>query len=139
LSSRSIPDKNNQTDLAGFLETLVKHGPTYLTQDEFNGRLDQHVAVYYHALGRSLLRGSDRMFWDYHRAKLVEAGIDFSHMRVVGGAAANLWEALLSPINSIEKLRRRRINQHILRTPERTQKAGSGMEEWVASHRPDRV
>jgi hypothetical protein len=79
------------------------------------------------------------MFWDYHRAKLVEAGIDFSHMRVVGGAAANLWEALLSPINSIEKLRRRRINQHILRTPERTQKAGSGMEEWVASHRPDRV
>jgi glycosyltransferase involved in cell wall biosynthesis len=135
LGSRSGPDEDNQTDLGGFLETLVKHGPAYLTRSELNSRVNRHLSAYYDSLGKSLILGRDKMFWGYHKTKLTEAGVGFSHIRIVGGALAILVEALLSPKHTIETLLRRRSNQIHTRTPESTRINSSGMEDWTASHR----
>jgi glycosyltransferase involved in cell wall biosynthesis len=133
--SRSGPDTDNATDLGGFLETLVKHGPAYLTRNELNGRVNRHLSAYYYSLGKSLIFGRDKMFWGYHRTKLIEVGFGFSRIRVVGGALAVLADALLNPKHSVEKLLRRRSNQNHTPTSESTQITASGMEDWAASRR----
>jgi glycosyltransferase involved in cell wall biosynthesis len=132
---RSGPDSDNQTDLGGFLETLVKHGPIYLTRNELNGRVHRHLSGYYDSLGKSLILGRGKMFWGYHKTKLTEAGLGFSRLRVVGGAVAILVDALLNPKHSVETLLKRRRNQNHTRTPESTLITTSGMEDWAASRR----
>jgi glycosyltransferase involved in cell wall biosynthesis len=135
VSSRSVPDTDNETDYGGFLETLVKHGAAYLSRNELTDRVNRHVTGYYAGLGKGLILGRDRMFWDYHKTKLTDAGLGFSYIRVLGAAVAILLDALANPKSSIEKLLRRRSNQNRTRTPESKQVAASGMDDWVASHR----
>lgn len=91
-----------QTWLAGMLQTLVKHGPDYLTSEELEERLDSHLADYYRFLGKILLLRDDKTI-DYHRSKLIAAGVGFSWMRVLKGTLAVLWDLALNPKNTIEK------------------------------------
>jgi glycosyltransferase involved in cell wall biosynthesis len=133
--SRSTADSENGTDLGGFLETLSKHGPAFLTREELNTRLGRHLSGYYNSLGRSLILGRDEMFWTYHKAKLTEAGAGFSRIRVAIGALATLAEALLNPKSSAEKLLRRLNNHNPTTTSESEPVAASGMQDWAASGR----
>jgi len=135
LSSRSVDDADNETDYGGFLETLVKHGSAYLSQNELTDRVNQHVSGYYAGLGKGLMLGRDKKFWDYHKAKLTEAGVGFSHVRVAGAALAILADALANPKSSVEKLLRRGRNRNRTQTPASNQIATSGMEDWAVSHR----
>lgn len=134
-ASRSGADSDNQTDHGGFLETLVKHGPAYLSQNELSGRVNRHLSGYYDALGKSLILGRGKIFWGYHKTKLTEAGVGFSRIRVVAGAVAILVDGLLNPKHSVEKLLRRRSNWIAARAPESTAITTSGMQDWAASHR----
>jgi hypothetical protein len=113
----------------------VKHGPAYLTRNELNERVSRHLSDYYDSLGKSLTLGRDKMFWSYHKTKLTEAGVGFSHIRVVRGAVAILVDALLNPKHSVEKLLSHRSNHTHARTPESTRITSSGMEDWAASQR----
>jgi len=132
-SSRSTADNENQTDLGGFLETLSKHGPAFLTTDELNARLDRHLSAYYDFLGKSLILGRDKGFWDYHKAKLVEAGVGFSRLRVAQSTLANLAEAVLNPKNSVEKLLKRSRNNNPTKPAGLAATASSGMDDWGSS------
>ncbi|MGH9356725.1 MAG: hypothetical protein ACRD10_11400, partial [Terriglobia bacterium] len=97
-----------ETNLGGYLHTLVAHGPDFLSHEEFQGCLSRHLSTYYESLGVNLILGRDKTFWDYHRRKLTEAGFGFSRVRVARGALSILCRALLNPKNSIEKLMKRR-------------------------------
>jgi glycosyltransferase involved in cell wall biosynthesis len=132
-ASRSTGDTDNQTDLGGFLETLAKHGPVFLTKDELDCRLRRHVSAYYTFLGKSLILGRDRMFWTYHRTKLNETGVGFSHLRVARGVLANLAEAVVNPKSSFEKLARRWSNRRRAKTSQPEPPATSGMADWAGS------
>ena len=92
-----------QTSLAGMLQILVKHGADYLTREELQDHLDSHVAYYYRFLGKSLLLNRGRTI-DYHRRKLIEAGVGFSWGRIAKGTLAALWDFALNPKDAIEKL-----------------------------------
>lgn len=130
--SRSAADLDNQTDFGGFLETLLKHGPAFLSAEECNARLDQHLSEYYDFLGKSLIVGRDKTFWTYNRTKLVEAGVGFSRIRVAGGALVTMLRVVLNPQNSIEKLLKRRKLQS-LQANGSAPVTTSGMADWAAS------
>lgn len=102
-----------QTNLAGTLQALVTHGLDYLTREEFEARLDQHMSDYYRFLGKALIVGRDREFWNYHRKQLTEAGVEFSRARLAKGALITLYAAALNPKHTIERLRQRRNGQSL--------------------------
>ncbi|MGH9356726.1 MAG: glycosyltransferase family 2 protein [Terriglobia bacterium] len=131
--SRSAADTTSQTDLGAFLEILLRHGPACLIPDELNARLARLLSDYYRFLGKSLILGRDKMFWGYHKTKLTESGVGFSHIRLARGMLATAIDAGLNPKNSIEKLLKRRNHQNRTRTPESAPVTTSGMEDWAAS------
>jgi len=96
-----------QTNLAGTLQTLTTHGLDYLTREEFEARLGQHLSDYYRFLGKALILGRDREFWNYHRKQLTEAGVGFSRARLAKGALTTLCTAALNPMHSVERLLQR--------------------------------
>ena len=97
-----------QTHWAGTLHVLVTYGPEYLTHDELAVCLDRHLSEYYRFLGKSLLLGRNKRFWDYHKRQLTEADVSFSWTRLARGTLATLWEAVLNPKDTIERLLKRR-------------------------------
>jgi glycosyltransferase involved in cell wall biosynthesis len=97
-----------QTWFAGMLQTLAAHGRHYLTGEEFEDILDCHLSEYYKYLGKNLMLGRDRNFWDYHKRKMTESGIGYSRLRLARGALGTFADVVLNPKNSIEKLLRRR-------------------------------
>lgn len=79
LLSRS---RNLNTLAAGTLEEMVTYGPYYLNPAEFQKRLKIVVANYYMFLAGGFLRLRNKEFWDYHKRKLKDAGIDFKFSRL---------------------------------------------------------
>jgi glycosyltransferase involved in cell wall biosynthesis len=81
------------TYLPGMLHILITYGPHFLTGNELEARLDQHLSEYYSYLGKSMFLGRDTQFWDYHRRQLSEARLPFSRTRLAVAMVANLWRA----------------------------------------------
>jgi hypothetical protein len=100
--SLSTISANLQTHFAGWLQLLLAHASNYLTQDELDDLLERHVSEYYQFLGKTLLLGHKNTL-DYHRHKLMEAGVGFSWPRVVKGALATISGHALSPKTTGEK------------------------------------
>jgi len=93
-----------RTYLGGMLHVLINYGPHFLTPDEYQALLRQHLSEYYRFLASSVLRGADRKTWDYHQKQLSDAGVGFSRLRLAQAVVANLGRAVLNPGETIEKL-----------------------------------
>lgn len=102
-----------QSNRGGMLQILVTHGPDYLTRQELEACLDQHLSGYYRFLGKSLFRRRDQKFWGYHKRQLIEAGVGFSRARLARAALANLWSASLCPKDTIERLLKARHKRNL--------------------------
>jgi len=92
-----------QTHLAGTLQILLVHGPDYLSRDELDHLMLEHMSDYYKFLGKCLLLGR-RKILNYHKAKLIDAGIGFHWPRVLFGVLATLWGLVANPISTTKKL-----------------------------------
>jgi glycosyltransferase involved in cell wall biosynthesis len=95
-----------QTYFAGRLRTLLTHGRTYLTQQEFDSLLERRLSDYYHFLGTNILRGRDRAFWTYHKSQL-DALTGFSWARLAAMIARGAVHAVRKPGVVFEMLRKR--------------------------------
>ncbi len=85
-----------QTHLAGTLQVLHVHGPGYLSKNELDRQMREHMSEYYKFLGKCLLRGRGKPL-AYHKAKLIEAGVGFQWPRVFFGALASVWGLAMNP------------------------------------------
>ena len=94
------------TLIAGRLHDLVTYGRDYLTPQEFDSCLDRQLSEYYEFLARNLVRHRGKKFWDYHKKKLVDAGVGFERLRLAGTFAAKAASAVFNPKDTIEKLLR---------------------------------
>lgn len=101
--SRSAISSNLHTYFAGTLQLLVTHAPYYLTSGELERLLQSQNSQYYRFLGKSLLLGHVDIL-DYHKRKLMEAGVGFSWARLAIGVLDTLWSLALSPKSTTEKL-----------------------------------
>jgi len=90
------------------LQLLVTYAPEYLTREENEARLTEHLSDYYRFLGKSLIFGRDKQFWDYHKGELTKAGVGFSRARLAKGTLTTLCNATLNPKETVERLLQRR-------------------------------
>jgi glycosyltransferase involved in cell wall biosynthesis len=112
-----------QTAHAGMLQILLAHGPDYLTQNELDRLMRNHISNYYAFLGKSLLLGQKRTL-DYHRGKLVEAGVGFYWSRVVLGTLSTIWDLALNPLS---------VGKKLSKTEDRTTLSGGTQNELSGS------
>jgi len=77
LSFSRVGNNGNLTAIETFFWTLLdnylslrKFGPTFLTEEELNNRMESLRTEYLRILGESVLLGREREFWDYHRSGL---------------------------------------------------------------------
>lgn len=70
------------TAAAGVLHEVVVYGPHYLTPQEHSDCLATTVSKYYDFLATSFLQRRRGEFWDYHRRRLKEEGVEFSRARL---------------------------------------------------------
>jgi glycosyltransferase involved in cell wall biosynthesis len=96
LGSLTTTSQDLHTYFASMLQLLVAYAPYYLTHEESKARLTRHLSEYYRFLGKSLLLGRDKQFWDYHKGELAAAGVGFSRTRLVTGTVAMLCGATLN-------------------------------------------
>lgn len=93
-----------QMDLGCKLQTLVEHGPDFLTRKEFEVCVDRLLIEYYNFLAVSFMRGRrDDKFWTFHNRKLNET-VGFSRWRLARAIVTRLGRALLNPYETVEKL-----------------------------------
>lgn len=110
---------------AGTLQILIAHASAFLTTEERELRLAEHLSEYYGFLGKSMLLGREKRFWDYHKEELAKAGIGFSRVRLAKGVLAALSSAALSPKHSVVKLLQRHRDLDDSETMSRRQSAAS--------------
>jgi glycosyltransferase involved in cell wall biosynthesis len=93
------------------LHILVTYGRDYLDRGEYEDCLDRLLSQYYGFLAKGLMfrRGSE--FWAYHKSAFVEAGISFSRGRLARETLATLYNAVLNPKDTIERLLARSRNR----------------------------
>lgn len=84
-----------RTQLAGFLNDLVKFGPYYLEASEYKAAVDRYLCIYYGQLGRILFQRRGKAFWDFHRRKLAELGLPLSRIRVATAAVRRAADVAL--------------------------------------------
>jgi len=101
------------TGYGGMLHILRKHGPDYLNPAELQTCLDQLLAEHYSFLGKNLIFGRDRKFWDLHKKKLIEEGVGFSMTQLARATLNVLFTAALNPRDAIEKLHKRGGLSHV--------------------------
>ena len=80
--SRLEASRELNTAAPGMLHELVAYGPYYLSPEEYAACLKATVSKYYDFLAWSLLQRRRREFWDYHKKKLKEEGIEFRYTRL---------------------------------------------------------
>lgn len=77
---------------ADILHELVAYGPYYLTANEQAERLDTTLSIYYDFLAASLLQRRGKSFWDFHKGRLKEDGIGFSHVWLAGAVIRRILD-----------------------------------------------
>lgn len=82
------------------LETLMVHGPRFLSTHEMKVRLKQHMHEYYWYLGKEVFKWRTKEFWAFHRAQLKRVGFPIRRWRVAWYSARFGLVALLTPRKS---------------------------------------
>jgi glycosyltransferase involved in cell wall biosynthesis len=111
-----------QTPLAGTLYSLSAYGREYLSESEFDSLWNEHLSEYYEFLGKSVLKGRDKKFWDYHKGKLNELGGGFSSLRLAGAVVKAITSAVFAPKESFRRIFKARGEKNL---SERQKNSGS--------------
>jgi glycosyltransferase involved in cell wall biosynthesis len=74
------------TALAGLLHELVTYGQKYLSAEELQRRIAEHLRSYYDYLGEQVYYQRGHEFWSFHRGKLAAAGHPLSARRLAWSA-----------------------------------------------------
>jgi glycosyltransferase involved in cell wall biosynthesis len=84
-------------DLPEQLNVLKKYGSVYLSQNEYETRLNLLTDRYYSFLGQSLLYMRGKQFWDFHRRALKYVGDPLRHTKLLKAACSEVFDTLLNP------------------------------------------
>ena len=72
---------------AGRVYTLVKHGHSYLSEEEFERRLQLKLAEYYRRLATAAVELRGERYWEFHRTMLARIGAPLNPGRLTGAIA----------------------------------------------------
>lgn len=104
-SATSIATSTNLNhDLPAALNILRKYGPDYLTENEYEARLNLLMVRYYCFLGQSLLYLRGKQFWDFHRRALGFMGFPLNRKRLLWAACYEVFDTLVNPLQMAANL-----------------------------------
>ena len=102
--------RERNTFIAGRLYDLVTYGPDCLNPSEFRTCLNNKLREYYSFLAAHVIRPYDAAFWEYHRNKLLEAGVGFDRWRLAVSVLKKTVATIVSPSGTIKRyVERRRL------------------------------
>jgi glycosyltransferase involved in cell wall biosynthesis len=90
--SLSSFSRTMQTYIPWILLELVRYGPKYLTPEELNSRIRQHLKGYYYYLGEQIYNRRGREFWNYHKSQLAALGHPMNARRLAVAATSHALE-----------------------------------------------
>ena len=133
----SLTDYGREMDTmrAFALQDFVSYGPRFLTQKEVADTRERLIREYYNFLAVSFAAGRrDHAFWDFHRRKLIDAGVGFSRARLLRALVARTSRAILHPQETMGKIRNM-LNARVARALNRN----SVSVEQLASRKADEL
>jgi glycosyltransferase involved in cell wall biosynthesis len=84
---------------------LIRFGPTYLSPDERQTRLEALLNWYYSVLVRAVVENRrNKEFWDLQRSELHDMGLEFSWVRLLKATALKGVRSALNPGSAWDKL-----------------------------------
>jgi glycosyltransferase involved in cell wall biosynthesis len=89
---------NLNHDLPAALNILRKYGPVYLTENEYEARLNLLMVRYYSLLGQSFFYFKGKQFWDFHRRALGFMGFPLNRKRLFWAACSEVFDTLVNPL-----------------------------------------
>jgi glycosyltransferase involved in cell wall biosynthesis len=90
-SVTSLTHKFNTRSLAD-ISFLLKYGPIYLSDQEFEARRHRVLTSYHRYLARCVLERKDKAFWQYHRTEMKKLGHPISTARVAKAVLVSLLD-----------------------------------------------
>ncbi len=99
--------KSAGSNLLGTLEHLTKYGRTYLSDQEYEGRVRQRWEYYYAFLGSKVFHKREKGFWEFHRKELGRLGYSLSMGRVAKAVFVKLIELALNPLDTSKRIVRK--------------------------------
>jgi glycosyltransferase involved in cell wall biosynthesis len=73
------------------LQSIVLYGRFFLSDDEYNKRLRDHLWDYHRLLARKLMQRKGRDFFRFHKNELNKLGLQVSYLKLLSAA---VWEGL---------------------------------------------
>jgi hypothetical protein len=86
------------------VEYVLKYGPIYLSEAEFETISKRSLDRYYSRLGGSVLKLKSREFWRYHVSRMRELGAPISWRKVARAVFNEILEEMRSPRVGLYKL-----------------------------------
>lgn len=92
------------TFLPGTLGCLLKYGPLYLNEQEYETRFRELMGSYYRFLAEGLFHRREKGFWQYHATELSKLGHPLERLRLIRAALAVAGEYPLHPLRTVRRL-----------------------------------
>ncbi len=87
------------------LDLLVRYGPIYLSDNEYQSRLKHEMSEYYRFLANNVFRLREReRFWNYHQKGLEEMGHSLSKVKLMKALSLEALSTILHPRRTIRDI-----------------------------------
>jgi glycosyltransferase involved in cell wall biosynthesis len=96
-ASHTVSVEGLQSMFAGRVYALARYGHSYLTEQEFQRRLNEMMARYYAMLAAAAVELRDATYWDFHRAMLMRIGAPLDKARLARAVARHLARKAATP------------------------------------------
>lgn len=90
--------------LPGKIYNLKKYGPVYLSNEEYEKRLNEMMRSYYRFLGKSVYQLRGNNFWKYHKDAFKSMGDILRLTKLIKAVFLELLDILLNPKNTAERI-----------------------------------
>src|SRR5215472_1330838 len=88
----------------GDLVILMKYGPVFLEEGEYQRRLKYAVNEYHRMLARNLLRARPKEYWEHHRHTLAAFNTKIDRGLLISSLIAELAGQISSPLQAFKKI-----------------------------------
>jgi glycosyltransferase involved in cell wall biosynthesis len=89
---------------SAYLNDVLKYGTHYLTNEEFNVKLNSTLSGYYQYLAINMIKFRGDNFWEYHRMRLQELGFPITTWKLLRALITKVLGELKSPEQAMKKI-----------------------------------
>jgi glycosyltransferase involved in cell wall biosynthesis len=119
------------TYLPAAIQDCVTYGRSFLTEAEYESRVNELLRAYYRFLSNNVLKRREKAFWRYHEMRLRDLGFPLHRPRLLKGVCMRVVDLMLNPKQTVQLVIRR------LRAPRQSRAAFEKKLRAVGHAQPD--